>query len=202
MTTGTRVMRFRGCAYKRIIMAASTAGRTNRDASMARIGRMGRLPGARMTGGTIGRGQVADGGADQRASPCIMTADTRVMRFRGCAYKRIIMAITACGQCDNDARMARIVCMGRLPGVRMTGGTVGRARVANGGANQRAGAGIMTAGTCVMRFRGCTYKCVIMAVTACGRGYNDARMAIPGCRMNCAPRTRMTGSTIARVRVA
>ena len=60
MAAGTSVMRFRGCTHKRIIMAASTAGCTDRDASMARIGRMGRLPGVRMTGSTIGRGRVAN----------------------------------------------------------------------------------------------------------------------------------------------
>ena len=59
MTTCTSVMRFRGCAYKRIIMAASTTGCTHRDAGMAGIRCMGRLPGARMTGSTIGRGRVA-----------------------------------------------------------------------------------------------------------------------------------------------
>jgi len=64
MTTCTRIMRFRGCTYKRIIMAASTAGCTNRDAGMARIVCMARLPGARMTGGTVGRARVANGGAD------------------------------------------------------------------------------------------------------------------------------------------
>jgi len=64
MTAGTCVMRIRGCAYQGIIMAASTAGRTNRDAGMARIRCVGRLPGPRMTGGTVGRGRVANGGAD------------------------------------------------------------------------------------------------------------------------------------------
>ena len=59
MTAGTSVMRFRGCTYKRIIMAASTTRCTNRDAGMAWIGRMGRLPGAHMTGSTIGRGRIA-----------------------------------------------------------------------------------------------------------------------------------------------
>ena len=58
--------------------------------------------------------------------------------------------------------MAGIICMGRLPGARMTGGTIGRGRVANGGANQRAGAGIMTAATRVMGIRSCAYKYVIM----------------------------------------
>jgi len=64
MAAGTRVMGIRGCAYKRIIMAASTAGCTYRDAGMAGIRCMGRLPGAHMTGGTIGRARVANGGAD------------------------------------------------------------------------------------------------------------------------------------------
>jgi len=165
MTADTRIMRCRGRAYKRIIMAVSTTRSTYRDASMAGIVCMGRLPGVRMTGGTIGRGQVADGGADQRAGSCIMAAYTRVMRFRGCANKRIIMAVSTCGQCYNNARMARIVRMGRLPGTRMTGGTIGRGRVAHSGTDQHAGPCIMTAGTRVMRFRGCTYKCIIMAVS-------------------------------------
>ena len=37
MTAGTGVMRFRGCTYQGIIMAASTAGCTNRDAGMTGI---------------------------------------------------------------------------------------------------------------------------------------------------------------------
>ena len=64
MTAGTRVMRFRGCTYKRIIMTVSTAGRSNRDARMAGIRCMGSLPGPRMTCRTIGWGRVANGGAD------------------------------------------------------------------------------------------------------------------------------------------
>jgi len=53
MTAGTRIMRFRGCAYKRIIMAINATRCTYRDAGMARIGRMQRIPGARMTGRTV-----------------------------------------------------------------------------------------------------------------------------------------------------
>ena len=48
-----------------------------------------------MTGGTVGRARVANGGADQSAGPCIMTAGTRVMGFRGCADQGIIMAVSA-----------------------------------------------------------------------------------------------------------
>ena len=165
MTAGTRVVRFRGCAYKCIIMAVSTAGCTNRDARMAGIRCMGRLPGASMTGGTVRRGRVANGRADQRAGAGIMAAGTRIMRFWGSAYKRVIMTVGACGQCYNDARMARIVCMGRLPSASMTGGTIGRGRVAHSGTDQHAGACIMTARTRVMRFRGCAYKCIIMTVS-------------------------------------
>ena len=56
---------------------------------------MDRIKRIDMTRRTVGRGRVANGRADQRASPCIMAAGTRIMRFRGCAYKCIIMAVTA-----------------------------------------------------------------------------------------------------------
>jgi hypothetical protein len=134
---------------------------------MARIVCMGRLPGPRMTGDTVGRGRVADGGADQCAGAGIMAADTRVMGIRSCAYQCIIMTVST-ARCTyyRDTGMARIRCMGRLPGPRMTGGTIGRGLVANGGADQCTGAGIMAADTRVMRFRGCAYQCIIMAVGA------------------------------------
>ena len=70
----------------------------------------------------------------------------------------------------------------------MTGGTIGRGRMANGGADKSSCAGIMTAGTRVMRFRGGAYKCVIMAVSTAGCTYRDAGMAVPGCRMKSLPR--------------
>ena len=95
MAAGTGIMGIRSCAYKRIIMTVSTAGCTNRDARMARIRCMGRLPGARMTGGTIGRGRVANGGADKSSCAGIMTAGTRIMRFWCRTYKGIIMAASA-----------------------------------------------------------------------------------------------------------
>ena len=88
-----------------------------------------------MTGGTVGRARVADGGADQRTGAGIMTADTSIMGFWGCTYKRIIMAVSTAGCTYRNAGMAGIRCMARLPGARMTGGTVGRARVADGGAD-------------------------------------------------------------------
>ena len=113
-------------------MTVSTAGCTYRNAGMAGIGCMRRLPGPRMTGGTVGRGRVADGRTDKRAGSCIMTAGTSVVRFWGCAYKRVIMAASTAGCTNRDAGMAGISCMARLPGARMTGGTVGRARVADG----------------------------------------------------------------------
>ena len=59
-----------------------------------------------------------------------MTARTCIMGVRGCAYKRIIMAVSTCGCCYNNARMARIICMGRIPGAGMTGGTIARVRMA------------------------------------------------------------------------
>jgi len=96
---------------------------------------MVRLPGARMTGGTVGRGRVADGGADQCAAAGIMATGTRVMRFWGCAYKCIIMAASTARCTNRDAGMARIRCMARLPVARMTGGTIGRAWIAESGAD-------------------------------------------------------------------
>jgi len=155
-----------------------------------------------MTGGTVGRGRVADGRADKCAAAGIMTAGTRVMRFRGCTYKRIIMAVSTTRCTHRDAGMAGIRCMGRLPGARMTGGTVGRGRVADGRTDQRAAAGIMTARTRIMRFWGCAYKRIIMAVstTRCANRY--AGMAISGCRMKCFPGPRMTGGTVGRGRIA
>jgi hypothetical protein len=59
MAADTSIMGFWGSTYKRIIMTVSTAGCTNRDAGMTGIGRMGRLPSPRMTGGTVGRARVA-----------------------------------------------------------------------------------------------------------------------------------------------
>ena len=111
MTAGTRIMRFRGCAYKRIIMAINATRCTYRDAGMAGIRCMGRLPGARMTGGTIGRARVANSGADQCTATGIMAAGTRVMRFRGCTYKRVIMAVSTTGCTNCDACMTGIICM-------------------------------------------------------------------------------------------
>ena len=61
MTAGTGVMRFRGSTHQGIIMAVGTAGRTHRDARMAWIRCMGHLPGASMTGCTVGRCRIADG---------------------------------------------------------------------------------------------------------------------------------------------
>jgi len=134
---------------------------------MARIICMGRLPGARMTGGTIGRGRVANRGADKNSCAGIMTAGTRVMRFRGCTYKCVIMTVSTARCTNRDTRMAISGCrMNCAPGARMTGGTIGRGRIANGGADKNSCAGIMTAGTRVMRFRGGAYKRIIMAVTA------------------------------------
>ena len=92
-----------------------------------------------MTGGTVGRGRVADGGADQRTGAGIMTARTRIMGFWGCAYKCIIMTVSTAGRTYRDAGMAGIRCMRRLPGTRMTGRTVGRGRVADGRTDKRAG---------------------------------------------------------------
>jgi len=178
MTADTRVMRFRGCTYKRIIMAASTARCTNRDARMARIICMGRLPGAGMTGGTIGRIRIAYSGADKNSRTGIMTTCTRIMRFRGCAYKRIIMAVSTTCCTYRNAGMAisgcRVDC---APGANMAGGTVSRARVANGGADQRAAAGIMTAGTCVMGIRSCAYQGIIMAVSTAACTNRNTGMA-------------------------
>jgi len=112
-------------------MTVGTTRCANRYAGMAISGcRMKCFPGARMTGGTIGRCRVANGGADKNSCAGIMTAGTRVMRFRGCTYKRIIMTASTAGCTYRDASMARIRCMGRLPGPRMTGGTVGRGRIA------------------------------------------------------------------------
>ena len=65
MTACTRIMRIRGYAYQRIIMTRCTTGRTYRDARMAGIGRMRRIPGTHMTRGTVGRGRIAEGGADK-----------------------------------------------------------------------------------------------------------------------------------------
>ena len=60
MTAGTRIMGIRSCAYKRIIMAVSTACCTHRDTRMAIAGCwVDCAPGAHMTGSTIGRGRIA-----------------------------------------------------------------------------------------------------------------------------------------------
>ena len=88
-----------------------------------------------MTGRTVSGARVTHSRTDKSAGSCIMTAGTRVMRFWGCAYKRIIMAASTAGCTNRDAGMAGIRCMRRLPGPRMTGGTVGRGRVADGGAD-------------------------------------------------------------------
>ena len=63
MTARTRIMvRCISRIDKRgITVTVSTAGRTNRDTCMAGIGRMGRLPGASMTGDTVSRCRIADG---------------------------------------------------------------------------------------------------------------------------------------------
>ena len=53
----------------------------------------------------------------------------------------------------------------------------------------------MAAGTCVVRFRSRADKRIIMAAGAGGRCYNDASMARIG-RMQCTPRTCMTGGTV------
>ena len=128
---------------------------------------MNRIKRIDMTGGTVGRGRVADGRADKCAAAGIMTARTRIMRFWGCAYKRIIMAVTACGQCYNNARMAIPGCrMNCAPRTRMTGGTIARVRVAYSGADLCAAAGIMTAGTRIMGIRSCAYQRIIMTVSA------------------------------------
>ena len=108
-----------------------------------------------------------------------MTARTRIMRFRSCTYQRIIMTVSTAGRTYRDARMARIGRMGRLPGASMTGDTVDRAWVANGGANKSAGACIMTARTGIMRIccRADQGICVTVAGAAGGCGYCNARMA-------------------------
>jgi len=119
-----------------------------------------------MARGTVGRGRVTDGGADKGTAAGIMTACTRVMGLRGCTHQRIIMTVNTTCCAYRDACMAGIGRMLFRPGTRMTGRTVGRGRVADGGADQRAAAGIMAAGTSVVRFRGCAYKCIIMTVGA------------------------------------
>jgi len=53
MTARTRVVRFRGRADKRIIMAVRTARRTYRDARMAGVSRMQRFPATGMTRRTV-----------------------------------------------------------------------------------------------------------------------------------------------------
>ena len=131
-----------------------------------------------------------------------MTAGTRIMRFRGSTYKRIIMAASTAGCTYRNAGMAGIRCMHSIPRTRMTGGTVGRARITYGRTDQHAAAGIMTAGTSVVRFRGCAYKRIIMAVGTAGCTHRDTGMAISGCRMNCAPGACMTGGTVGRGRIA
>ena len=60
-------------------MAVRAGGRTYRDANMAGICRMCRLPRTCMTGGAVGRGRVADGRSDQGTGARIMTARTGVM---------------------------------------------------------------------------------------------------------------------------
>ena len=144
---------------------------------MARIVRMGRLPGTRMTGDTIGRGRVANRGADKNSCAGIMTARTRVMGIRGCAYKCIIMTVSTARCTNRDTRMAISGCrMNCAPGARMTGGTIGRGRMAYSRANKSSCARIMAAGTRVMRFRGCAYERIIMAVSTTGCTNRDACM--------------------------
>ena len=206
MTTCTSVMRFRGCAYKRIIMAASTTGCTHRDTRMAISGcRMKCFPGARMTGATVSRCRVAYSRTNKNSCAGIMTTCTRIMDRSICRInKRGITVTVSTARCTyyRDACMARIRCMGSLPGARMTGSTIGRGWVANGGADKSSRTCIMTTCTSVMRFRGCTYKRVIMAVGTTRCTHRDTRMAIPGCRVDCAPGARMAGGTIGRGRVA
>jgi len=61
MTAGARIMVRCICRINKrgIIVAVSTPRCSHRDAGMAGIRCMGRLPGAHMTGGTIGRGRMA-----------------------------------------------------------------------------------------------------------------------------------------------
>ena len=151
-------------------MTVSTTRCAHRDTRMAISGcRMKCFPGARMTGATVSRCRVAYSRTNKNSCAGIMTTCTRIMDRSICRInKRGITVTVSTARCTyyRDACMARIRCMGSLPGARMTGSTIGRGRVANGGADKNSCAGIMAARTCVMRFGCCTYKCVIMAVTA------------------------------------
>ena len=171
----------------------TTGGHNTR---MAGIRCVRRLPGACMTRRTVGRGRVSDGRTDQRTAAGIVTARTGVMRLRRCAYQRIIMTAGTAGCTYRDTRMAGIRCMGCIPGARMTRRTVGRGRVADGRADQRTAAGIVTARTGVMRLRRRAYQCIIVTVSTAGRTYRDARMAGIRC-VRCIPGARMTRRTVA-----
>ena len=72
--------------------------------------RMGRLPGARMTGGTIGRGRVANAEPINDAAAGIMTARTRIMVRCICRINKraIIVAVSTAGCTHRDTRMAQI----------------------------------------------------------------------------------------------
>ena len=126
MTAGTRVMvRSIARINKRCItVAVRTACCTYRDARMAGITRMGRLPGACMTGGTVGRARVAHGRSDQGTTTGIMTARAGIMCFRYCTYQRIIMTARTISRTYRDTGMAGIIHMESTPVGTMTGRTV------------------------------------------------------------------------------
>ena len=155
------------------------------------------IPCTRMTGRTVGGCRIADGGSDQGAAAGIMTARAGIMCFRCCTYQRIIVTVSTACCANRDAGMAGIGRMRRLPGTCMTGGAVGRGRVADGRSYQGTGSRIMTAraGVMVRSIARINKRCVTMAVRTACCANRDTGMAGIRC-MHPLPRTRMTDRTV------
>ena len=83
VTADAGVVGFWCCTDQGVVVTACTAGGTDGDESgvIKCCGRVIRLPGARVAGGTVAQSGLADGRADQGAGGGVMAAVTGVVRF-------------------------------------------------------------------------------------------------------------------------
>ena len=200
----TAIMRA-GCdADQGVVMTTGALARTDgHDRAVVGCDRVDHCPGAEVTGPTVTTGgevlAIGCVGGHQRTVD-VVTAGAIVMRVIGSADQSVIVTRSAALGCNlNQSAVVRdIRCMGGIPGIGMTAGTVTRGRLANREADPGAGGGVVAAIAIGMGCGCGADQGVIMTVrTTGGAGHGDDSAVNRGTGVQAAPGAAMAGSAVA-----